>query len=620
MNRQTTKENPIKQVTDRERWLRWSLIILLMTMFLFGEPPVSAGTEGGGRFIARNPVVSPPVAPGDNQGLPRALSHRLSRRGEPVVIREAPRPLPLPGARKARTAVPGAGRDSSVQQTTGSALMPDPICNFEGMAGSDIYPPDTDGQVGPNHFVQIVNHWGFGAQVRVFDKIGTQLYDFGLNQLWPDKDPCRDFGSGDPVVLYDQIADRWILTQFALPDPPYYECFAVSRTATPTDIPGDWHVYSFLVHQTKMNDYPKIGVWPDGYYMSVNQFDEHGWAGAGAFVFDRSAILSGGPAAFQYFDLFGVDPGLGGMLPSNLMGSRLPPAGSPNYFGRVDREGGAFDLFEFHVDWANPANSTFALTKGLPTDPFEWKLCAAERGRCIDQPGPGFAPKLEALNDRLMMHLWYRNTGSHGTLVTNHTVNVGGGIAGIRWYEIRGGFGSSTTFADAAIHQQGTYGPTDATHRWMGSIAMDRYGNLALGYSASNATNVYPSVRYVGRLAGDPPGTLPRGEVTLIEGSGSQTGWASRWGDYSAMSVDPVDDRTFWYTQEYYQTTGPVNWQTRIGAFRFDSYAVPALYPWGLFLFFFLLVGSAFLLFHKMRRGMKPAVSRPGPATRKTHG
>ena len=155
-----------------------------------------------------------------------------------------------------------------------------------------------------------------------------------------------------------------------------------------------------------------------------------------------------------------------------------------------------------------------------------------------------------------MMHLWYRNFGSHGTLVTNHTVNAGGGIAGIRWYEIRGGFGGSTTFADATIYQQGTYSPADATHRWMGSIAMDRDGNIALGYSVSNSTNVYPSVRYAGRHAGDPLGTLPRGEVTLINGSGCQLGTAGGWGDYSAMSVDPVDDCTFWYTQEYYQTTG----------------------------------------------------------------
>ena len=324
------------------------LAALGASLFLATAPPLSWGTEGAVQLVARNPVVSPPVSPGDNQRLPPALPLAILQNEEPIDIHEAPRPIPLPGAQK-EGATPGATAGSPVPPPMGSLPMPAPIRNFEGIASAGsrrVYPPDTDGQVGPNHYVQIVNHYDYGAEVRVFDKTGAQLCDFGLNQLWPQGDPCHEYAYGDPVVLYDQMADRWILTQFALPDPPYYECFAVSKGATPTNNPGDWWVYSFLVHATKMNDYPKIGVWPDGYYMSVNQFTNT-WAGAGAFVFDRSKMLSGSPATFQYFDLFGVDPDWGGMLPSNLMGSTLPPAGSPNYFGMVEYWKGPNQFFRF---------------------------------------------------------------------------------------------------------------------------------------------------------------------------------------------------------------------------------------------------------------------------------
>jgi subtilisin-like proprotein convertase family protein len=412
--------------------------------------------------------------------------------------------------------------------------------------------------------------------VRIWDKAGNQQYDFGMQDLWPSSDPCNADAYGDPVVLYDQMADRWILTQFALPDPPYYECFAVSKTGTPTNNPSDWYLYSFEVHATKMNDYPKLGVWPDGYYMSANQFlYGSSWAGAGVWVFDRNAMLNGSPATFQYFDLEPVNSNYGGLLPSNLMGNTLPPAGAPNYFMSVDMDwNGADDIlhiWEFHTDWNTPANSTFSLVKELVVDPFDWNFDGTGGSRNNwDIPQPDTNVELDSLSDRLMMHLWYRNYGGHESLVVSHTVDVGGtpDHAGIRWYEIRGGTVDTTLF-DAFIYQQGTYAP-DAHHRWMGSVAMDHVGNLAIGFSISSDT-IYPGIRYAGRLASDPLGQLSQGEATIINGSGSQTHDTARWGDYSSITVDPVDDCTFWFTTEYMQTTSSADWQTRVASFKFAN-------------------------------------------------
>ncbi|MEE8392676.1 MAG: carboxypeptidase-like regulatory domain-containing protein [Anaerolineae bacterium] len=509
------------------------------------------------------PYVSKPVAPADTRGLPLA-SLAEPYTGEPrQVFRLLPRPR---GEQMVRT---NRDYDPLVQLSPGGINMPLPSTNWEGISSTGLVPPDTDGQVGPDHYVQIVNSPG-GAQVRVWDKTGTQLYDFGLENLWPTNDPCYEHAYGDPIVLYDQMADRWLLTQFALPDPPYYECMAISKTGTPTDNPNEWWLYSFRVHETKMNDYPKLGIWPDGYYMSVNQFYlGDSWDGAGVYVFDRAAMLNGDPAAFQYADLAGLNPNYGGLLPSNLMGDTLPPPGAPNYFMSVDMDWNGSDdvmhVFEFHTDWTNPLNSTFSLVSDIVVAPFDWNVCGSSF--CIDQPDG--APQLDAITDGLMMHLWYRNFGDHESLVVNHTVNAGSDRAGIRWYEFRGG-AVDTTLADATIHQQGTYAPDDAEHRWMGSVAMDRVGNVALGYSVSSVS-VYSSIRYAGRQAGAPLGTLPEAEAEIIAGSGVQTYSIARWGDYSAMSVDPVDDCTFWYTQEYVETSGPRSWQTRVASFQFPS-------------------------------------------------
>jgi hypothetical protein len=375
-------------------------------------------------------------------------------------------------------------------------------------------------------------------------------------------------------VLYDQLADRWLLTQFALPDPPYYECIAVSKTGTPTNNPNDWYLYSFLVHNTKMNDYPKFGVWPDGYYMTANQFSGSSWAGAGVWVFDRATMLTGGSATFQYFDIGAANMDYGGMLPSDLDGANLPPTGAPNYFVEVDDSSwiapnDALRIWEFHVDWANPANTTFGDANHEPNytlnvADFDLLPCVGSTRGCIPQQGT--SQRLDAIGDRLMFRLAYRNFGNHESLVVNHTVHADGtDRAGVRWYEIRDLAGGTPT-----IYQQGTYAPADGVYRWMASVAMDHVGNMAMGYSASNSS-MYPSIWYTGRLVSDPLGTMPQGDGVIITGSGNQTHSAARWGDYSDITVDPVDDCTFWYTTEYIETSGSADWQTRVASFKFPN-------------------------------------------------
>jgi hypothetical protein len=459
--------------------------------------------------------------------------------------------------------------DPVLQSVAPTGLMPSPTLVFEGLSSADnsaeqgftVAPPDTNGDVGPNHYVQMVN-----LLYRVFDKTtGAPLTaPLRLSDLYASAGvPCGDSDDGDPVVMYDHLADRWILTQFANVDagPPTYQTIAVSTTGDPT---GSYYVYCFQMPNDKFNDYPKLSVWPDGYYMTDNQFDLTTGAaqGVGVFAFDRAKMLAGDPSAsYIYFDLETTVPSAWGMLPSDLDGP--PPApGTPNVCAFAD-EPNAIRLFAFAADFAVPANSTFT---ELPESPvavavFNSSICSAIRGRCIPQPGTTTA--LEAIADRLMFRLQFRNFGAYESLVVNQTVNAdGAGRAGIRYYEFRRPLPGGAFF----VNEQATFSP-DTESRWMGSAAMDGSGNIAVGYSVSSSS-VFPSIRYAGRLANDPPGGLYQGEAVMYAGTAAQTG-LSRWGDYSALTVDPSDDCTFWFTTEYIPTTGSFNWRTKIGSFRF---------------------------------------------------
>ncbi|MCA9975777.1 MAG: hypothetical protein KC413_08500, partial [Anaerolineales bacterium] len=335
---------------------------------------------------------------------------------------------------------------------------------------------------------------------------------------------------------------------------PFYECIAVSQTSDP--VAGGWYFYELRADTGDftgyLNDYPKLGVWPDGWYMTANMFEITG-AGTGfgvrVWALDRDSMLVGGSLNEVHFDLC-TGGECGALLPSNMRGA-LPPAGSPNYMATMSPPN-LLQIWELHVDWGTPANSTF-------TGPVDVPVADFVTAQSVPQLGTNTL--LDSLSFRPMMQLQYRNLDGVESLWLNHTVAAGDGIGGVRWYEVQDPGGTPT------LVQQSTYQP-DANHRWMGSLAVDQDGNMAVGFSASSQA-MYPAIRYAGRLAGEAPGVLAQGEATLIAGTGAQTGVA-RWGDYSAMTVDPTDDCTFWYTTEYYISTGN-NWQTRIGSFKFPS-------------------------------------------------
>jgi len=541
MREEVKPHGVIKNKKGEKMYRKIGVLLCICTLAFF---------MGGQVWAVEGPFVSEPVTPhvfeGDLRDLPLAPEWTPGDTRSEVPI--------LGGVVQPIGDVEEQLSDPLVQDITTDLAMPAPLLNFAGIGYQNLAPPDTNGDVGPNHYIQIVN-----VKFAIYNKAGVLLAGpTNVNALWAGFGGlCETRNDGDPIVLYDPIANRWLISQFVAFT---NQCIAISKTADP--VAGGWWLYDFPTGGIA-NDYPKFGVWPDAYYMGSQR--GYGGAAAGdAWAFNRTRMLSGLSATSQRFNTAGQF-----MLPSDLDGSTAPPAGAPNVFARLvdGAEFGGADRLElraFHVDWVTPANSTFTALPNLATAAFDRNLCSGYdlMGICIPQPGT--AVKLESLSAWLMYRLQYRNFGTHETLVVNHTVDVGADHAGIRWYELRKPSGVWS------IYQQGTHAP-DSDHRWMGSVAMDGDGNMALGYSISSSS-LLPSIRYTGRLASDPLGTMPQGEATLFAGLGVQT-WTYRWGDYSAMNVDPVDDCTFWYTQEYVLANG--NWATRIGSFKFPSCGVP---------------------------------------------
>ncbi len=434
------------------------------------------------------------------------------------------------------------------------------VLNFDGQSANDnrnvlgfaFVPPDTNGAVGATQFVQIVN-----VTLAVYDKrTGTLvLGPEAINTIWRGfGGPCEAGNGGDPIVLHDQLADRWLISQlqFNSTFSSNQQCVAVS---TSSDATGSYNRYEFDFG-VNLPDYPKFGVWPDAYYYSANIFPSgHTFAGAQACAFDRAAMLAGSSATKICFQ---NASSVASLLPSDLDGGTLPPSGSPNFFVEI-ADSTDLDLFQFHVDFANPTNSSFTGPAAISVAPFSEICNRAINLACIPEPPPG--EKVDGLGDRLMFRLAYRNFGDHESLVVNHTV-AGGPLAGVRWYEIR------SPGASPFVFQQGTVVDLNINF-WMGSIAMDKAGDIALGFSASSM-NLDPSVELVGRIPTDPLGTM-EGPNVAVAGTGVQQSSFHRWGDYSSMAVDPKDDCTFWYTQEYYKTSGSFNWSTRITAFKFSG-------------------------------------------------
>ncbi len=453
----------------------------------------------------------------------------------------------------------------NIQSQIGPFAAPSTSNNFDGVGNGFTgpqgtfsvasAPPDTNGAVGPQDYVQTVN-----TDFAVFNKdpgrgaVGTVRYGpVAINTLWSGFGGlCQTDNDGDPTVAYDGMANRWIIAQFAVTGATstFYQCVAVSTTSDPT---GSYYRYSFSY--SNFPDYPKMGVWPDAYYETYNLFNAAGtsFLGAEDCAFNRAQMLTGAAATQQCFT---TSSSYGGLLPATLDGGTQPPAGAPNYVVALDTTT-SLAFWKFHVDWNTPANSTFTGPSSIAVASYA-QACGG--GTCIPQSGT--TNQLDSLADRAMYRLAYRNFGSYESLVVDHAVTVGSTV-GMRWYEIR------TPNTTPSLFQSGTYSP-DSTYRWMGSIAQDQSGDMAMGFSTSSSS-VHPGISYTGRLSSDPLGQMSQGEASLIVGAGSQTGTLTRWGDYSAMTIDPADGCTFWYTNEYIPSNGSFNWKTRIGSFKFTQ-------------------------------------------------
>jgi hypothetical protein len=529
---------------------------VLVVLLLLPGPGLAAGQRSSRSQapqvdIKHGQAVTPVIFRGNVRDLPTPA------RGTPSLRREHEEPDPAAAKLQASP--------TAVAVPRASVPAPAPSQSFKGLdfqnwgAG---WPPDTVGDVGPNHYVQAVN-----TSIGIFNKTGVRLAAFTFDTFWSGTGTaCDDDNQGDPTVVYDPMADRWIVADFAFAAfaPPFYECIAVSRTGDP--VAGGWYMYAVRADDAThpwLHDYPKMGIWPDGLYMTANEFDtSENFKGVRVWALNRGDLESGSPLRSVIVDIpFVNTTAYSSLLPSNMRGTP-PPAGRPNLLISESNTVYAFHVWKFRPDYAG-GGTTFT----GPTNVSQTQYTVATS----TVPSPG--NPLDSLRERLMMQAQYRNIGGTESLWVNHTVRTGNlstSANGIQWAQIDVTGGIITL---APVQQQ-IYGNVggDNVHRWMGSLAVDKDGNLALGYSASSST-LNPDIRYAGRLATDPLNTLPQGETTMLPGvvRGTQSGSGiNRWGDYSAMSVDPVDDCTFWYTQEYYETTG-LNWQTRIGSFKYPS-------------------------------------------------
>ncbi len=484
----------------------------------------------------------------------------------------------------------GHKSDGALQSSAAlAATIPATGANFEGLSNQDnfnifgfrVNPPDPVGDVGPNHYVEMVN-----LAFAVYSKSGTLLLGpADTGSLWTGFaiEDCTD-PSGDPIVVYDQLADRWILSQFTtrfteVPENDvFYNCVAISTSGDPT---GTYYRYAFTTGNF-FPDYPKYGVWTDSYVITTREFGPTVEYGIGVYGLEKNKMINGQPARSVRFFIDGNDPALlplvgDGLLPADIDGkqrpmqdAKIPLVGTQDDGAGYGATSDALNIWDLAVKWRSTPVATLALNTQLPVAAFDSVFpCAPTSRDCLPQPGvtnPAQYLDILSYRQRPTWRLAYRNFKSHEGLVTNQSVEAAPGVAGVRWYEIRR---SGSTYS---VYQQGTYAPGDGVHRWMGSIAQDKKGDMAIGYSVVNATDVFPGVRYTGRLAADPLGQMTLGEGVIINGSGVQTTTNSRWGDYTSMNVDPVDDCTFWYVNEYYtaagQASSPAGWQTRIASFK----------------------------------------------------
>lgn len=563
-------------MAQRRRPSRASVSVLGTAAFvaavLLTTSPAPAGAAAGAAATAargRPPVLLTALASGDSRPV----------RDMPLLPPQSASPVREGLPRHESALAPQASGVDSVRQTAAATVATPAVTSFEGTGNVDsVIPPDTDGAVGPNDYVELVN-----THYQVFAKTGApRTGPIESGQMWSAFSSsstaaslCYSSAGGDGLVLYDRAADRWVFHELAFanglfgPTGPYVGCFAVSQTGDPT---GAYFVYAFLLSDSQLPDYPKLGIWGNSYYMSANMFTSV-FASSGnpeVWAFDRSAMLAGPPANVQGVTFGGYVPSsYNTILPADVDGATAPPAGAPEIFAGLDfANNTTMGLWEFsQPDWSNPLAATFTGPTNIAVAAYS-PLCNLSQD-CLSQPGT--TQRLDAISDRVMYRLAYRNFGDHDALAVVHSVNASstGTQAGVRWYEFDRSLLNGQPVGGFSVGQQGTYAPDASTNRWMGSIAMDGAGDMALGYSAGSAS-VYPSMMFTGRLQGDPAGAMTVTEGTIQAGGGAQTGY-NRWGDYTRMAVDPVDDCTFWYVGEYYSANSASQWQTRIGSFKLSG-------------------------------------------------
>jgi hypothetical protein len=570
-----------------------ALITLLAAVLASAGAAGATQTESAAQTDAAARDVQPVFRSPDAFDVSEPL-RELAKKAKPGKAKD------LPEERGPVVADQGHSGDGALQGGAAAAAavapeaIPGPLQNFEGLSNQDnfnvfgfrVNPPDPVGDVGPNHYVEMVN-----LVFAVYSKTGALLLGpVDTGSLWADFpiEDCTD-PSGDPIVVYDQFVDRWLLTQFTtrgLDDPtlPFYNCVAISQTGDPT---GAYYRYAFITQADPdggyfFPDYPKYGVWRDSYVLTTRDFGTVDGYGISVYGLEKNKMVDGNPnaRAVQFFldsDVVPINLIGDGLLPADIDGKQkpkneatIPIVGTQDDEGPYGASFDALNIWDLDVKWRSRPTASLVLNTQLPVAEFDSIYpCAPTARDCLPQPGivdPNQYLDILSYRQRPTWRLAYRNFKDYEALVTNQSVEALPAQAGARWYEIR------RTDNTYSVYQQGTYAPGDGIHRWMGSIAQDKKGNMALGYSVVNGTDVFPGIRYTGRLAGDPLGQMTLGEASVIEGTGVQTTLNSRWGDYTSMNIDPTDDCTFWYVNEYYtlagQMSSPAGWQTRIASFR----------------------------------------------------
>lgn len=524
---------------------------------------IAAAADPAGRVIARGAESYGPVTAYSTERLDAQPVRRAWQPGDPV--REIPRRIfSIPDYKNKAL---GEGELDRLPELNRGVRAPTIQIDVDvaGTGFTGATPPDTVGDIGPNHYVQAVN----ASTIRIFDKTGA-LVDgpFELDSLAPGGDPCTN-GSGDPIVLYDHLADRWFLQEFTGGG---RLCFYISQTPDPT---GAYWFYGFT--PPVFPDYPHYGVWPTGYFAGTNE----GQSSVTTYAFDRAAMLTGAPATMQRLLVVPELPAYGfeALTPVDHDGVSAPLDSAGLFMRHFDDEahGGAvpatdsLQMYAMEVDWSTPANTTVtALPSITISDYNSW---FTNYTTFFSIPQPGTSVRLDPIREAILNRLSYRNFGSHETILGNFATNrdpaTSGSVvsAGIRWFELRrvGGPGNPWN-----LFQEGTFGGdtnSPTAQFFMGGVAMDGAGNIALGYSKTDTSPaIFPSIGITGRLAGDAPGSMA-GELDIVAGTAAQTG-TGRWGDYAAMGIDPADDCTFWYTNEYMPGG---SWGTRIVSFLFEE-------------------------------------------------